>query len=778
MSRKVLQRLMSCFYAVVESITMKIIPQQWITREREKMKPFMLRTGEYRMVYRNLCKIFRRRKKGISIDEIHQIIGLLESVVDPEALQEFLEHVEVLKAKAKGEEIDAESKKRFFIYLSNKKDKVEEPATSHTKDTPAVDRSVNDSENQPNVLDKSNASGNVSGSELDSASMDNIINKKEPVYKDKPKSYKVIGIPPGILPSNTMMRMYRQGVKDLDFMEERVPEAEPKNLLNMVSKELEEKRKKPELLRPYTTFADDQAYLQRVREKKFSEFKSEKRHSDTVSQQNEEYKKKPFEQASVTENSLSKEKEESYMEKNKKDKETHFEPMIPFSSSRPQEKKGLFETASGKIIEPFKPSAPPAKKEKSQEWSSKGALEVPSSFGSISSPLDGSSGIFNSSFSLNTTLPNASPNASSFNVSLSEAPNPILPSSSDTPHKIPPFVPSSNYTTEKKPSPEKDSSKSSIISPFVPSSAATSSTTPTTSSIFGASTTPFTAFKPSTIPTTSTTPSTTSNTLSTTSNTPSTILSTTPGSGGLGGINSGLGSTPIPSPLDAFGLSSSVKEKESEQMSRNPLNSSSSSSFTNPLGSSFDKFGSGASDDKAPRAGGELAPSYGAVSSSPSFGAPVGQSTGQNAQQIGNLFGAQNMQQDTNSSSLGIPTLGGNGGIFGNSKNPFAGAAASFTDGFWSKKQEEPAEKGFANPFNNSSTSFESPLGGSFSGPTNFNPSNEQAPSPFGAPGGIHGDPSAQGSSLFSGGNSETGGAFNPFSSQESVRRKRFPFKK
>ncbi|KAI5181375.1 hypothetical protein NEOKW01_1569 [Nematocida sp. AWRm80] len=282
---RILSRIGNVIYRITESITMKMIPKEWINNQisneenihkylsRMDGVGFRMRHREYRQVYKSLSKSFDRRgKKKLSVNDLEKISIRLESVIVEEGLGEFLKAMGVLKDLVKNTPVAPEriewleeyiqvnppkeisSQKSSIVSAENKIENINSLNTQPQEETSS--RITSTSENTSDISSKLSYHPEK---ETKNASAEWI--------QEKEKSYKVLGVTPGIIPSSMQQRIERQGISAMNSLERDAIYEESKDPLKALSREYALKNN-PYLIRPYTTYAEDQEYLRRVESEK------------------------------------------------------------------------------------------------------------------------------------------------------------------------------------------------------------------------------------------------------------------------------------------------------------------------------------------------------------------------------------------------------------------------------------------------------------------------------------------------------------------------------
>ncbi|KAI5191429.1 hypothetical protein NEMIN01_1505 [Nematocida minor] len=288
--RGVFNRVATAVYSIVENITLSVAPEEVEEINEEAEDLLRMTRGEYRSIYRNLAKIMNPSKKMLSSEDIHAISGLLESVIDQEDLPEFSEHMEYIKDISQGVPIDPAQQSKFFEYISGKKP-AKKRAEDHENSSELVEKVreelAHEQNNQKEPAEISAPVGTDRHTEyqmegvrpavipLTNHSCDRckpILNKwvmlPDGTYEykrdrstecgkrvsdetagtqKKGKREVLIGIPPGVIPTHTYMRMKEQGfIKEQEALERDSYHASQTDTLSMVLRDLRKEKKKEE----------------------------------------------------------------------------------------------------------------------------------------------------------------------------------------------------------------------------------------------------------------------------------------------------------------------------------------------------------------------------------------------------------------------------------------------------------------------------------------------------------------------------------------------------
>ncbi|KAI5191730.1 hypothetical protein NECID01_1611 [Nematocida sp. AWRm77] len=264
-----LSTVMSTLYTMMEYVTMQVVPKAWIQRkERERKVSFSLRHSEYRGVYRALSRMFHRRRKALGIEELNRVGSLLEGIVRAEDMDDFYTGLDLLKAIAQGKGVEKEKHRAFFRYISSdaskKKSEEEEKKEMEKKEK----KEKKEMENEDVEKEKEKAEGEKEKADVKEREREKEEDSRAYMPKrsePKEKSYKIVGVSPGLIPNETLRRMYRQGLK---IKEETRMYEDLKNPLKNLPSEYYAKSHPYLSTRPYMTYSEDTEYLQQIEEEK------------------------------------------------------------------------------------------------------------------------------------------------------------------------------------------------------------------------------------------------------------------------------------------------------------------------------------------------------------------------------------------------------------------------------------------------------------------------------------------------------------------------------
>lgn len=324
-SRALLDTVVNALCNMAEYVTMKVIPVSWIKRkERKKSAPFSLRNCEYRMIYRSLRKVFDKRRTPLTLQEVEQVGELLESVADPESLHDLMEGMELMKDIAKGQHMDKHRLKKFLRCVAPPKKDAEDRFAEKEKERRGKreeegKRRRKSKRSEKRRKKKKEEPAEVRGEKRKSEEKSE---KEEEPKKEKIKSYKVIGVPPGLIPNDLLRRMHRQGLKI--HREDKCIEDLNDPLKNLPSKYYTQDYPRPPI-RPYSTYGEDQEYLKKIKEEKTQrnpeEVLSEIREKVEQERSSKEYQRRMAHLMSIHSEARKQEEEKREREREKRERE-------------------------------------------------------------------------------------------------------------------------------------------------------------------------------------------------------------------------------------------------------------------------------------------------------------------------------------------------------------------------------------------------------------------------------------------------------------------------